>query len=153
MASEVKPIPEDYHTATPYLIVKEPAKAIEFYKKALSATELMRLTDAEGKIRHAEIKIGDSPIMLAGEFPEFPEMRSPQTLGGSSVHLYLYVEDVDRLADQAIAAGARVLMPVQDQNEDRRGGLVDPFGHVWWIASRIENLSREEIQRRFEAMR
>jgi PhnB protein len=113
----------------------------------------MRLTDAEGKIRHAEIKIGNSPLMLAGEFPEFPEMRSPQALGGSPVHIYLYVEDVDKVANQAIAAGARVLMPVQDQNEDRRGGLVDPFGHVWWVASRIENLSREEIQQRFEAMR
>jgi PhnB protein len=112
MASRVKPVPMGYHTATPYLIVQGAANAIEFYKKAFGATELMRMTQPDGRIGHAEIKIGDSPILLADEFPEM-DARSPQSFGGSPVQIYLYVEDVDRVFSQATAAGAKVLRPVQ----------------------------------------
>jgi PhnB protein len=137
MTHGTNPLPQGYHTATPYLIVSGAANAIEFYRQAFGATESLRIADPNGKVRHAEIKIGDSPIMLTDEFPEFPTMRRPQSLGGSPLHIYLYVEDVDALASQAIAAGAKVLMPVEDQSDgDRRGGLTDPFGHVWWIATR-----------------
>src|SRR5882762_5646077 len=110
----VKAIPEGYHTATPYLIVKGAAGAIEFYKKAFGATELMRMAQADGRIGHAEIKIGDSPIMLADESPEMGA-RSPQSLGGSPVSILLYVEDVDAQAKLAVAAGAKVVRPVKDQ--------------------------------------
>lgn len=143
----VKAIPDGYHTATPYLIVKGAASAIEFYKKALGATELMRLAQPDGQIGHAEIKIGDSPIMLA-------EMgyRRPQSFGGSPVSILLYVENVDALFDQVVAAGGKVTMPVKDEfYGDRFGTLSDPFGHVWTIATRKENLAPEEIQNRAAA--
>jgi PhnB protein len=147
----VKPIPDGYHTVTPYLIVKDAARALEFYKKALSATELMRLADPGGRIGHAEIRIGDSVIMLADEFPEMGA-RSPQTLGGSPVSLCLYVRDVDALAAQVVAAGARVVRPVQDQfYGDRSGTFADPFGHVWTIATHKEDVAPEEMCRRYEA--
>src|SRR5712691_3595419 len=139
MTNKVKPIPHGYHTATPYLIVSGAAGAIEFYKKAFGATELMRMADPKGKIGHAEIQIGDSHIMLADEFPEMG-YRSPQSLGGSPVSIHLYVEDVDTLASQAIAAGAKVLRPVKDQfYGDRSGTFEDPFGHVWTIATHVED--------------
>jgi len=145
----VKYKPEVYHTATPYLIIKDAASAIEFYKKAFGATELERIADAEGKIRHAEIKIGDSPIMITDENPEYPEWLSPQSRGGTPVHIYLYVEDVDRVQAQAIAAGAKELLPVKDQfYGDRSGGVTDPFGHVWYIATHVEDVSGDEIMRR-----
>ncbi len=151
MTSRAKPIPEGYHTATPYLIIKDAASAIEFYKKAFGATELMRMADPSGKVRHAEIKIGNSPIMIADEFPEIGA-RSPQSLGGSPVSILLYVEDVDALFSQAIAAGAKVLRPVKDQfYGDRSGGLADPFGHVWYIATHKEDVSPEEMQKRAAA--
>lgn len=147
----VKPIPEGYHTATPYLIVKDAAQAIEFYKKAFGATELLRLADPNGKVGHAEIKIGDSPIMLADEFPEM-NVRGPQSLGGSPVSILLYVRDVDALANQAVAAGAKVLRPVKDQfYGDRSGTFTDPFGHVWTIATHKEDVSPEEMHQRFES--
>ena len=152
MTSRAKPIPEGHHTATPYLIIKDAASAIEFYKKAFGATELFRMADPKsGKIGHAEIKIGNSPIMIADEFPEMG-VRSPQSFGGSPVSIFLYVEDVDALASQAIAAGAKVLMPVQDQFwGDRYGKLADPFGHVWDIATHKEDVAPEEIHKRAAA--
>jgi PhnB protein len=145
----VKHKPAGYHTATPYLIVKDAAVAIEFYKKAFDATQIERITDESGAIRHAEIKIGDSPIMMTQETPSFPDYLSPESRGGTPVHIYLYVEDVDRVQAQAIAAGAKELMPVEDRfYGDRSGGVTDPLGHVWYISTRIEDLSAEEIQRR-----
>ena len=149
--SKVRPIPEGYHTATPYLIVKGAASAIEFYKKAFGATELLRMVQADGRVGHAEIKIGDSPIMLADEFPEMGA-RGPQSLGGSPVSILLYVEDVDALFSRAVAAGAKVLRPVQDQfYGDRSGGVTDPFGHLWYIATHKEDVSPEELKKRAAA--
>jgi PhnB protein len=149
--SKVKPIPEGYHTATPYLIIKDAARAIEFYKKAFGATELMRMTQPDGRVGHAEIKIGDSPIMLADEFPEMGS-RSPQSLGGSPVSLYLYVVDVDGLAKRAVEAGAKLVRPVKDQfYGDRSGSVEDPFGHQWHIATHVEDVAPDEIDKRAAA--
>ena len=149
MASRAKPVPEGFHTATPYLIIKGAAGAIEFYKKAFAATELMRMADPSGIVRHAEIKIGDSPFMITDENPAFPEWLSPQSRGGTPVHIYLYVDEVDAVFARAIAAGAKQLLPVQDQfYGDRSGALTDPFGHVWYIATHTEDVSPEEIKRR-----
>ncbi|MGH9401439.1 MAG: VOC family protein [Terriglobia bacterium] len=151
MGGKVKPIPEGYHTATPYLIVSGGANAIEFYKKAFGAKELLRMAQPDGRIGHAEIKIGDSVIMLADEHPEIGA-RSPQTLGGSPVSIHLYVEDVDAVFNQAIAAGAKVQRRLQDEfYGDRTGGVLDPFGHVWYIATHIEDIAPEELQKRAAA--
>jgi PhnB protein len=151
MTNKVKPIPEGYHTATPYLIVKDAARAIEFYKKAFGATELMRMPGTGGKIGHAEIKIGDSPIMLADEVPGMG-FRSPESLGGSPISILLYVEDVDVVFSEALAAGAKVQKPVADQfYGDRSGGVTDPFGHVWYIATHKEDVSPEEMTKRAAA--
>jgi PhnB protein len=147
-----KPIPDGYHSVTPYLIVRNAAQAIEFYKNALGARELLRLADPGGKIMHAEIQIGNSPIMLADEFPD-RGFRGPQSLGGSSVGILLYVEDVDNRFTKAIAAGATVLQPVKDQfYGDRSGTLTDPFGHTWTIATHKEDVAPDEMERRFRAM-
>jgi PhnB protein len=153
MAGKVKPIPEGYYSVTPYLIVKEAARAIDFYKKAFGAVELMRMPQPDGKIAHAEIKIGNSPIMLADEPPESSALgaRSPQTLGHSSVIIALYVDDVDAMAREAVATGAKLLIPVKDQfYGDRSGRLLDPFGHVWIIATHKEDVPPEEMQERLE---
>jgi PhnB protein len=151
MTNKVKPIPEGYHTATPYLIVKDAARAIEFYKKAFGATELMRMPGPGGKIGHAEIKIGDSPIMLADEVPGMG-FRSPESLGGSPISILLYVEDVDVVFSEALAAGAKEQRPVADQfYGDRTGGVTDPFGHVWYIATHKEDVSPEEMKKRAAA--
>lgn len=148
----VKSVPDGYHTVTPYLIIQGAARAIEFYKKAFGATELLRLEGPNGMIGHAEVKIGDSPIMLADEFPEMGA-RSPQAFGGSPVSICLYVPDVDALARQAVAAGAKEVRPVKDQfYGDRSGTFTDPFGHTWTIATHKEDVSPEEINRRFAAM-
>ena len=148
----VKPIPDGYHTVTPYLIVKGAARALDFYKKAFGATELFRMPGPGGKIMHAEIKIGDSPIMLADEFPEM-DARGPQSLGGTPVGLCLYVEDVDARFAKAVAAGGKVLRPVVDQfYGDRSGTVADPFGHKWTIATHKEDVSPEEMKRRMAAM-
>jgi PhnB protein len=133
------------------LIVNGAAQAIEFYKKAFGATELMRMAQPGGKIGHAEIKIGDSPIMLADESPDVGA-RSPQSIGGSPVSIMLYVEDVDRIFSQAVAAGAKVKRPVADQfYGDRTGGIEDPFGHLWYIATHKEDVSPEEMRKRAAA--
>ena len=151
MAGKVTPVPDGYHTATPYLIVKGAAKAIDFYKQAFDATELERMEMPNGKIAHAEIKIGDSIIMLGDEAPQHGT-RGPKSLGGSPCGLYLYVEDVDETFNRAVTAGATVTMEVKDQfYGDRNGSLVDPFGHTWYVATRKENLSMDEIQRRVPA--
>jgi PhnB protein len=143
----VKPIPEGYHSVTPYLIVSGAAKAIDFYVKALGATEVMRM-DHGGKIGHAEIKLGDSHVMLADEFPEMGA-RSPESLGGTPVGICLYVTNVDELFNRAVDAGAKVERPVQDQfYGDRSGTIVDPFGHKWTIATHKEDLTPEQIEKR-----
>jgi PhnB protein len=150
---KAKPIPDGYHSVTPYLIVKGAAAAIDFYKLAFGATELMRLPGPDGKVGHAEIRIGDSPVMLADEHPEVGAV-SPQTLGGSPVHMLIYVEDVDARFAQAIAAGAKELRPVKDQfYGDRSGTLKDPFGHMWTIATHTEDVTHEEMQKRMEALK
>ncbi len=153
MTTKVKPIPDGFHTITPYLIVKGAAEAIEFYKKALNAKEMMRMADPNGKVQHAEIRIGESIIMLADEFPEMDAV-SPSTLGGSPVSLHLYVEDVDAMAEQAVKAGVKMIKPVADQfYGDRSCYFADPFGHKWGLATRKENLSDEEIKKRAEQMK
>ncbi|QPF74728.1 VOC family protein [Roseateles sp. DAIF2] len=145
-------IPEAYRVATPYLIVSDAARAIEFYQRAFGATEFVRLADPSGKVMHAELRIGASPVMLADEFPDMG-YRSPQTLGGSPVSLLLYVEDVDAVFAQAVAAGGKETMAVADQFDgDRRGTLTDPFGHVWLLASKKEDITPEEMRSRFEKM-
>jgi len=151
MTSKVKPIPEGYHSVTPYLIIKNAADAIEFYKKAFGATELFRIDQPDGKIGHAEIKIGDSPIMLSDEFPTMGH-RSPQSLGGSPVSIMLYVEDVDAVVNRATTAGAKLDRPVEDKfYGDRAGSLTDPFGHIWHIGTHKEDVSPEEMEKRAAA--
>ena len=149
--AKVNPIPEGYHSVTPYLSIKGAAKAIDYYKQVFGATELFRMAGADGKIGHAEIKIGNSPIMLADEFPEM-EFVSPQTLGGSPIGLMIYVDDVDTMFNQAISAGATEVKPLQDQfYGDRSGTLKDPFGHVWTVATHVEDVAPEELQKRAAA--
>jgi PhnB protein len=151
MTTKVKPVPDGYHTVTPYLIIKGAAGALEFYKKAFGAEELYRMPQPDGRIGHAEIRIGDSRVMLADEVPEMG-FRGPQSLGGSSVSILLYVPDVDTMASKAAAAGAKVIRPVQDQfYGDRSGTFADPYGHVWTIATHKEDLPPEEINRRAAA--
>ncbi|HXT60447.1 MAG TPA: VOC family protein [Pirellulales bacterium] len=147
----VKPIPNGYHTVTPYLIVNGAAKALAFYQQAFGAKELFRMEHPGGKIGHAEFKIGDSPIMLADEFPEMGA-RSPQSLGGTPVSILLYVENVDQMTEQAVAAGAKILRPLQNQfYGDRSATLADPFGHTWHVATHVEDVSSEEMSKRAEA--
>ncbi len=148
MAGNVKPIPEGYHSVTPYLYVKGAAKALEFYKQALGATEKFRMPLADGRVGHAEISIGDSVVMLADEFPE-RNVRGPQTLGGVCSSLMIYVEDVDATGQRFLTAGGKVQRPIQNQfYGDRSGTFEDPFGHVWVISTHIEDLSPEEVARR-----
>lgn len=147
-----KAIPDGYATVTPYLIVRDGAKALDFYKRAFAATELYRLAAPDGKVLHAEMQIGNSRIMMAEEVPQMGA-RSPQALGGSPVSILLYVEGVDARVQQANAAGAKVVRPLQDQfYGDRSATLEDPFGHVWTIATHIEDVPPAEIQKRAEAM-
>lgn len=148
----VKPIPDGYHTATPYLVVHDARAAIGFYKSAFDATEHLLLAAPDGKVGHAEVRIGDSILMLSDEHPEMG-FRGPKSLGGSAVSILLYVEDVDASFDRAVAAGAKVQRPVGDQfYGDRAGTLEDPFGHVWTIATHKEDLTQEQVQERYEAL-
>jgi PhnB protein len=147
----VKPIPDGYRSVTPYLIFSGAGEAIAFYKRALGAEEVMRMDGPGGKIGHAEIKLGDSRIMLADEHPEIQAL-SPKTIGGSPVSIHLYVENVDAAVERAVAAGAKLIRPVADQfYGDRVGGIEDPFGYRWFIATHKEDLTMDEIRRRAPA--
>jgi PhnB protein len=147
-----KSVPLGHHTATPYLIVRNAVGAIEFYKNAFGATELMRLTDPKGRIAHAEIQIGDTPVMLTEEVPEWGNF-SPQSFAGSASHIHLYLDNVDEVTARAVAAGAKLLVPVSDQfYGDRTGRVADPFGHVWIIATHQEDVALDEMHRRFNAL-
>jgi PhnB protein len=142
----VKPIPDGYHTLTPFLTVRDAVRAIEFYKQAFGAVERGVMKGPDGKVMHAELKIGDSIIMLSDEFPEFGTV-SPQTVGGSPMGLHVYVDGVDAAFDRAVKAGAQVEMPVMDQFwGDRYGKLKDPFGHKWSIATHTKDLSMDEMK-------
>lgn len=153
MAQQVPPIPEGYRSITPYLIVKDGARAIEFYKKVFGAREKMRMNAPGGKIGHAELSIGDSMVMLADENPEH-NARSPAAFGGSPVTIHLYVNDVDRVAEAMTKAGAKVLRPVQDMfYGDRAGSFEDPFGHSWHVSTHIEDVTPEEIDRRLAKLK
>ncbi len=150
MQISIKPIPEGYHSVTPHLIIRSAAKALDFYRLAFGATVKFRLETPDGRIGLAEILIGDSTLMLADEHPE-SGARSPESWRGSPVNLMLYVGDVDQVFAQAVAAGATVERPVADQsNGDRTGGLKDPFGLVWYVATHIEDVPPEEMARRAE---
>lgn len=149
MAAQVKKIPAGYHSVTPYLVVGDAARAIDFYKRAFGANELVRMGAPGGKIGHAELKIGDSMIMLSDELMG---NRSPQTLGGSPVSIFLYVEDVDSVFNQAVKAGAKSdASPTDMFWGDRFGRLTDPFGHIWAIATHIEDVAPEEMEKRAKA--
>jgi PhnB protein len=150
MNAKVKPIPDGYHTLTPYLTVKGGADAIDFYKRAFGAKEKFRMPGPDGKtVGHAELIIGDSVIMLADEFPGCGQ--SPETLGGSSASLLLYVEDVDTAFERAVEAGATVKEPVENKfYGERAGSLVDPFGHKWMLMTHIEDVPPQEMKQRME---
>jgi PhnB protein len=151
MATQVKPIPEGYHAVTPYLSIRGAADAIDFYKRVFGATEVMRMAQPDGRVGHAELLIGDSRIMLADESPEM-NFRSPHSIGGTPVMLHLYVENVDAVVSQAVAAGAKALRPVQDQfYGDRSGSVMDPYGHVWHVSTHKEDVPMEELRRRAAA--
>lgn len=148
----LSPIPQGYHSVTPYLIVKDAARALEFYKQAFGAVELFRLADPTGKVGHAEMQFGDSRFMLADEFPEM-NVLGPQTRGGVTASILLYVEDVDASFQKAVAAGAKIHRPLADQfYGDRSGTLLDPFGQQWTVASHKEEVSPAEMQRRYDEM-
>jgi PhnB protein len=152
MPSKVKPIPDGHHTVAPYLAIKNAVSALEFYKKALGATETYKLILPDGRLGHAEIRLGDSLIMLSDEFPEFGG-KAPESLGGSPVSIHLYVEDVDTFVKRAVAAGARELKPVADQfYGDRSGQIEDPYGHLWWVGTHKEDVAPEEMQKRVQAL-
>ena len=151
MSGKVKPIPEGYEGATPYLIIKGAAKALDFYKKGFGATEIMRIPASGGAVGHAEIKIGEAIIMLADEFHALNH-RSPQSLGGTPVSIMIYVEDVDTFVKRAIAAGAKVNQAVENKfYGDRSGSLEDPFGHQWHFATHVEDVPPDEMAKRAEA--
>lgn len=142
--------PQGFHSVCPYLVVDDPAAALAFYARAFGAREILRHTDDKGRITHAEMMVGDSPIMLSGGFEVGPlAAHTPGRLGGSSLHLYLYVPDVDALFTQAVAAGGREVMSVADQSYgDRMGGVLDPFGHMWWLATFKPELASPELRDR-----
>jgi PhnB protein len=151
MPASVKPVPEGFHTATPTLVVRNAAQAIEFYKKVFGAEERMRMPNPDGKIQHAELKIGDSIIFLSDEFPQHGG-KSPQTLGGFTGGIYLYVPDVDDVFQRAIDAGGKAAMPVTDMFwGDRHGNFIDPFGHSWGVSTHTADLTEEEMEKGAQA--
>jgi uncharacterized glyoxalase superfamily protein PhnB len=152
MQQQVRPIPEGFHTVTPHLVCAGAAEAIEFYKKAFDAVELSRMPSPDGRIMHASLRIGDSPLMLADEFPNFASL-GPLALKGTPVVIHLYVRDVDAVYAQAIAAGAKAIMPPTDTFwGDRYGQLSDPFGHRWSLATHTRDLTPEQMQEEFKKM-
>ena len=152
MPSSVKPIPEGHRTVAPYLAIKNAAGALEFYKKAFGAVETYKLIIPDGRVGHAEIRLGDSLIMLSDEFPEFGG-KAPEALGGSPVSIHLYVDDVDAFFKRALAVGAHELKPIANQfYGDRSGQLQDPFGHLWWVATHREDVEPDEMQKRVRAL-
>lgn len=149
----VKAIPDGYASVTPYLIINGAGAAIDFYKKVFNATERMRIPTHDGKVGHAEIEIGGSVIMLADECPE-RGAKGPQAIGGTPVSIHVYVSNSDDVFAKAMAAGAKQLRPVENQfYGDRSGGFADPFGHSWYVATHVEDVSPEELKRRMAAMR
>jgi PhnB protein len=147
----VQPIPDGYNTVSPYLAVDDAEKAVEYYKKAFGAEETVRMNGPDGRIGHAELKIGDSHLMLSDPFPQ-SSTKPPTELGGTSVSIFMYVEDVDAVVQKAVDQGATVTMEVEDQFwGDRFGSITDPFGHNWSIATHIEDLTPEEIEERGKA--
>jgi PhnB protein len=152
--SKVSYIPKDYNSVTPYLIVKDAARAIEYYKKVFGAMETVRMNGPDGKVGHAELKIGNSHIMLADENTSMgPGHTSAATVGGSPVSLYVYLPDVDSVVKTAVAEGAKILKPVEDQfYGDRNGFIQDPFGHLWGIATHVEDVSPQEMKERMKKM-
>lgn len=152
--SKVSYIPKDYNSITPYLIVRNAAQAIDYYKKVFGATELFRMPGPDGKVGHAELKIGNSHIMLADENPKMGVGHtSAATVGGSPVSLYVYLPDVDRVVERAAAEGAKILKPVENQfYGDRSGFIQDPFGHLWGVATHVEDVSPKELEERMKKM-
>src|SRR5579863_7257718 len=151
MPNQVRPIPEGYHSVTPYLVVNGAAQAIDFYQRAFGAKEIMRMNAPNGKIGHAELRIGDSVIMLSDEMPG-GSVRSPQSIGGTTAGVFIYVDRVDTVFKNAVSAGAKVTTPLADMFwGDRYGQLTDPFGHSWSVATHIEDVAPEEMQKRMKA--
>jgi PhnB protein len=153
--SKVSYIPKDFNSITPYLIIKGAAQAIEYYKKVFGATELMRMNGPDGKVGHAELKIGDSRFMVADENPNMNQgQMSAATIGASPVSLYVYLPDVDRVIERATAEGAKILKPVEDQfYGDRTGFIRDPFGHLWGVATHIEDVAPKDLEERAKKAR
>ena len=152
MASKVNPVPEGYHTVTPYLCIRAAAKALDFYARAFGAQEKVRMPGPDGKVMHAEILIGDSMVMLGEENPA-QNAKSPEAFGGTPVSIMLYVPDVDAVFKKATAAGAKADAPPADMFwGDRYGKLTDPFGHSWGIATHVEDVTPEEMKKRMAAM-
>lgn len=152
--SKVPHIPKGYNSITPYLIIRGAAQAIDYYKNVFGATEVFRMDGPDGKVGHAELQIGDSRFMLADENPSMGEGHSsPTTVGTSPVSLYLYVPEVDKIFDKAVAAGAKVIKPVQDQfYGDRSGFFRDPFGHLWGVATHVEDVSPQQMEERMKKL-
>lgn len=150
--NKVSYIPKDYNSITPYLVINGAAQAIEYYKKVFGATETARMNGPDGKIGHAELKIGNSHIMIADENPSMGEGHtSATTVGGSPVSLYVYLPDVDSVVKRAVNEGAKILKPVQDQfYGDRNGFIRDPFGHLWGVATHVEDVAPKELEERMK---
>jgi PhnB protein len=152
MTHQVKPVPEGFHTVTPHLVINGATEAIEFYKKAFNAEEISKLPGPDGRLMHGAVKIGDSIVFLVDEAPQWGS-RGPQSLGGTPVGIHLYVEDVDAVFEQAVAAGATVKMPLENMFwGDRYGVVTDPFGHNWSLASHRENLTPDQIAKNAQTL-